>query len=177
MITIAKRPVYLIGCGSDDHRIIKVSKKSKGNNKPLVLAGITISKEYSPVAHSDGDVVYHAISNALFLAIGEPDIGHHFPDTDPNYEGIEGEKLLKYATNSIRNNGYRVNNVTVMITAGKPRIGPYVDEMRRNVAKVLGIDIKCVGIGATTGEGLSAHARGKGINVVAQISLKRRSER
>lgn len=138
-----------------------------------MLAGTVVSREYSPVAHSDGDVVYHAISNALFLAIGERDIGYHFPDADPDYKGIEGEKLLRYALGLAKKSGYKVNNVTAMITAGKPRISQYVERMRTNVAGVLGIDTKCVGIGATSGEGLSAHSKGRGINVIAQVSLKR----
>lgn len=169
---MARKPVYLVGCGSDDHRIVKVLG-SRGNSRPLVLAGTIVSKGYSPIAHSDGDVVYHAISNALFLAIGEHDIGHHFPDTDPDYKGIRGDKLLGYAVKLVRKNGYRVNNVTAMITVGKPKIAPYIDEMKGNAAKLLGVEISCVGIGVTTGEGLSAHGRGEGINVIAQVSLEK----
>ena len=126
------------------------------------------------MAHSDGDAVCHAVSNALLLAIGERDIGYHFPDTDAAYAGIAGDRMLKYVLSRVNKAGYRVNNVTAMITAGKPRMSPYVKEMKKNLARMLGIGADCVGIGATTGEGLSAHGRGKGINVVAQVSLKSR---
>lgn len=170
---LSAKPEYLVGCGSDDHRITRRAIKISGKIKPLILAGTLISKEHSPIAHSDGDAVYHAICNALFLAIGERDIGYHFPDTDPNYIDIKSGKLLRYALKRVKDNGYSVNNVTAMITAGKPRISPHIDKMKRNVAKLLGIDIRCVGIGATSGEGLSAHASGEGINVIAQVSLKK----
>jgi 2-C-methyl-D-erythritol 2,4-cyclodiphosphate synthase len=163
--------MYLVGIGSDDHKIVKVSGK---NSKPLKLAGVIVSKEYSPVAHSDGDLIAHAVSNALFLAIGERDIGNHFPDTDPNYAGIEGEKMLKYALNLVDEAGYKVSNVAVMITAGKPKMSPYVNLMKKNLAKTLKISADRVGIGATTGEGLSDHGKGKGINAVAQILLEKR---
>lgn len=86
-----KKPTYLVGCGSDDHKITKKVIKVSGKIKPLILAGKVVSKDYSPIAHSNGDVVYHAVSNALFLAIGERDIGYHFPDTDPKYKEM-GEK-------------------------------------------------------------------------------------
>ena len=85
---MAGKPLFLIGCGSDDHKIIKSHNNASDKPKPLVLAGNVISEEHSPVAHSDGDAVYNAIINALLLAIGERDIGHYFPDTDPKYAGI-----------------------------------------------------------------------------------------
>ncbi len=167
-----KKPVFLVGLGSDDHKIIP----NGGNEKPVVLAGVIVSMEYSPAAHSDGDVVYHAIANALLLAVGERDIGYHFPDTNPAYRDMPGGKILAHALGIVRERGYRANNVTVMVTALRPRIGPYVAEMKRNIADALGIGQDCVGVGATTGEGLSAHGRGEGINVVAQISLREGGE-
>lgn len=143
------------------------------NGKPLILAGVVVSEEYSPVSHSDGDVVYHAISNAMFLAIGERDLGYHFPDTDPKYEGIAGDKLLEYSFNLVKNYGYGINNLTVMITAGKPKISKYVESMKKNIAESLNIDSICVGIGATTGEKLSEIGRGEGLEVIAMVYLKR----
>lgn len=163
---------YLVGCGSDSHRIIK----SVDDNRPIILAGTVVSKEYNPVSHSDGDVVYHAISNALFLAIGERDIGYHFPDTDPKYKGITGDKLLEYTFNLVKNFGYMINNLTIMITAGEPKISKYVESMKENISKSLEMDIGCIGIGATTGEKLSDIGRGKGIEVIAMVYLKRVSK-
>lgn len=168
--------MYLVGCGSDDHRIVRIAGRNRvrnSNRKPLKLAGAVVSMEYSPIAHSDGDVVCHAVSNALFLAIGERDIGYHFPDTEKEYSGMKGDAMLKYVLNLVNKRGYRVNNVTAMITAGEPRISPYINRMRKNIAKMLKVGVDRVGIGATTGEGLSAHGKGKGINAVAQVSLRR----
>jgi 2-C-methyl-D-erythritol 2,4-cyclodiphosphate synthase len=158
---------YLTGLGSDDHRIEKFI------GKPLILGGTVVSREYGPVAHSDGDVVYHAITNALLLAIGERDIGYHFPDTDPDYKGVRGAKLVSYALKLVERTGYKLSNVTVMITAGRPKIGPHVESMRRNIAGVLGIDSRRVGVGATSGEGLSEIAKGNGINALAQVLLRK----
>ena len=176
MIILASKPAYLTGLGIDDHRITKNSSIASAKMKPLILAGVTVSKEYSPIAHSDGDVVYHAISNAMFLAVGERDIGYHFPDTDPNYSGIPGKKLLEYALGIVEKAGYSVNNVTVMITAGQPRISPHVESMKKNTAKILKVSPSCIGIGATSGESLSDQVRGKGINVMALVCLKQRSK-
>ncbi len=165
----AGRPAYLIGNGSDDHRI----EPNDGSRKPLKLAGVVVSDGYTPVAHSDGDVVYHALANALLLAIGERDIGFHFPDTDPDYEGIEGGRLLGFVMGKVREAGYAVSNATVMITAGRPRLSGHIDRMRKNVATALGVDEGSVGIGATTGEGLSEHGKGRGINAAANVMLRR----
>jgi 2-C-methyl-D-erythritol 2,4-cyclodiphosphate synthase len=175
MKSAGRKPEYLIGYGSDDHRINQV--RGTKNPKPLILGNTLVSKEFSPVAHSDGDVVSHAISNALFLAVGERDVGYHFSDTDPDYAGIEGSKLLKYAMNKVDGAGYMVNNITVMITAGRPKLSPYIEKMKAQVARSLSIKASQVGIGATTGEGLTEHGRGKGINAVAMVSLKKKDRR
>ncbi len=168
---LAGKPLFLVGCGSDDHKIIKSHNNASDRSKQLVLAGNVVSEEHSPVAHSDGDAVYHAIINALLLAIGERDIGYYFPDTDPKYAGISSGKMLKQVMEFVEKRGYAVNNVTVMITAMEPKIGPHVEKMKQSVSEALGIDKAYVGIGATRGEG-SCNDRGAGIHVVAMVSLK-----
>jgi 2-C-methyl-D-erythritol 2,4-cyclodiphosphate synthase len=168
---LAGKPLFLVGCGSDDHKIIKNRNNASDKPRPLVLAGNVVSEEHSPVAHSDGDAVYHAIINALLLAIGERDIGYYFPDTDPKYEGISSEKMLKQVMAFIEKRGYAVNNVTVMITAKEPKIGPHVEKMKRSISEALGIDESYVGVGATRGEG-SGNDGAAGIHVVAMVSLK-----
>jgi 2-C-methyl-D-erythritol 2,4-cyclodiphosphate synthase len=168
---LAEKPLFLVGCGSDDHRIIKNQENKSGETKPLLLAGNIISKEHSPVAHSDGDAAYHAIINALLLAIGERDIGYYFPDTDPKYSGISSEKMLKQVMGFVEKKGYAVNNVTVMITAKEPKIGPHVEKMKQSISKALGIGEAYVGVGATRGEG-SGNDDAAGIHVVAMVSLK-----
>jgi 2C-methyl-D-erythritol 2,4-cyclodiphosphate synthase len=136
-----------------------------------VLAGNIVSEEHSPVAHSDGDAAYHAIINALLLAIGERDIGYYFPDTDPKYSGISSEIMLKQVMGFVERKGYAVNNVTVMITAREPKIGQHVEKMKQSISKALGIDKEHVGIGATRGEGFGDNGFA-GIHVVATVSLK-----
>ncbi len=161
----AARPVHLVGGGTDDHRI------RKGRSRPLVLAGVVVSTEYSPIAHSDGDVACHAVMNAILLALGERDIGHRFPDNDARYANADSMRLLAEVVGLSARMGYRVNNVTVMITALRPRLSPHVPEMKRRLALALGVSASQVGIGATTGEGLSEVGRGEGISASAQVSL------
>jgi len=168
---LAERPLFLVGCGSDDHMITKNTDDALGKAKPLVLAGDMVSEKHSPVAHSDGDAAYHAIMNALLLAIGERDIGYHFPDTDPKYSGMSSEKMLKQVMGFVERKGYAVSNVTVMITAMEPKIGPHVEKMKQNISAALDIDKAYVGIGATRGEGFGEMGSA-GIHVVATVSLK-----
>ncbi len=168
---MAEKPLFLVGCGSDDHRITRNLENASGKAKPLVLAGNVVSDEHSPVAHSDGDAAYHAIINALLLAIGERDIGYYFPDTDPKYSGISSEIMLKQVMGFVERKGYAVNNVTVMITAREPKIGQHVEKMKQSISKALGIDKEYVGIGATRGEGFGDNGFA-GIHVVATVSLK-----
>ena len=167
---LAGKPLFLVGCGSDDHKIIKSHNNASDRSKQLVLAGNVVSEEHSPVAHSDGDAVYHAIINALLLAIGERDIGYYFPDTDPKYSGISSEKMLKQVMGFVEKKGYTVNNVTVMITAKEPKIGPHVEKMKLSISKALDIGEAYVGVGATRGEGSGNDDAG--IHVVAMVSLK-----
>ncbi len=169
---MATEAEFLVGCGSDDHRISKVPIYGASTLKPLILAGEIISTHFTPIAHSDGDVVYHAIMNAIFLALGERDIGVHFPDTDKRYLGLRSIKMLAQVVDMMKERGYLVNNVSVMITAGEPKINPHIVKMRRNVAEALSIDERYVGIGATTGEKLTAHGRGEGINAISTVLLK-----
>lgn len=169
---MATEAEFLIGLGSDDHRISKTPIYGAANSKPLILAGEVVSTHFTPIAHSDGDVVYHAIMNAIFLALGERDIGVHFPDTDKKYLGLRSTKMLSQVVDMMKGRGYLVNNISIMITAGEPKINPHIVKMRRNVAEALGIDEKYVGIGATTGEKLTAHGRGEGINAISTVLLK-----
>ncbi len=166
-------PEYLIGCGSDDHRISKSMAYGSSNIKPLVLGGEIVSTRFTPIAHSDGDVVYHAIMNAIFLALGERDIGINFPDTDPKYLGLKSDKMLGRTLEIMKERKYAVNNVSIMITAGEPKINPHINKMKHNISRALEIDDRHVGIGATTGEKLTAHGKGEGINVIATVLLRR----
>jgi 2-C-methyl-D-erythritol 2,4-cyclodiphosphate synthase len=166
--------LYLVGLGSDDHRITKeLIKLDDGKRKPLLLAGRIVSMEYSPISHSDGDIVYHAITNALLLAIGERDLGYYFPNTDPKWANVKSSDMLKQALGLVKQKGYSVSNISIMITAGIPKLTPHIEQMRKNIATILEVEPSRVGIGATSGEGLSDHARGEGINAVAHVMILR----
>lgn len=166
---MSEYPAFLVGYGSDGHEI----RRSKKPAKPLVMGGKVISTEHTPVSHSDGDAVYHAVTNALLLAIGERDIGYHFPDTDSRFEGAKSELFVKQALKLVEKAGYAPNNITVMVTAAEPKINPHIEEMKKNLSALLGIAQNRIGIGASRGEG-SGSGEALGVHAVAQVSLARR---
>ncbi len=164
-----------IGFGNDDHRIWPAGS-STGNSKkakPIVLGGKLVSRDYGVDANSDGDVVYHAIINAIFLAAGKADIGSHFPDADPSWSDRSSGEMLKIAMDEVGKDGWSVNNVAVMITAGEPKLKGHINDIKANIAAALGIEQNAVGIGATTGENLSQVSRKEGIHADAVVTLKR----
>ena len=144
-----------IGCGYDVHRL-KEGRK-------LIIGGVEIPYEKGLDGHSDADVLVHAIMDALLGAAALSDIGTLFPDSDARYEGISSLKLLKEVGVMISEAGYRIENVDSVIIAEAPKMKPYVGEMRKNIATALGIDISCVGVKATTEEGLGFTGRSEGI--------------
>lgn len=148
-----------IGHGYDVHRLTEGRK--------LVLGGVEIPWELGLLGHSDADVVTHAIMDALLGAAGLWDIGHAFPDTDPALEGISSMILLERTAALIRGQGYQAVNVDATIVAQRPKLAPYIPQMRENIAGCLGLEAECVNIKATTeehlgftgsGEGMAAHA-------------------
>ena len=139
---------------------------------PLCLGGIHI--EDSPlgcVAHSDGDVALHALCDALLGCLALRDIGHHFPDTDPRYEGADSMQLLKQVGSLLDDYGFTIGNVDATIIAQNPKLAPYRDQMRQNVARVLAIPVDCVSIKATTEEHLGFTGREEGIAAQAVALL------
>ncbi len=164
------KPAFLIGYGCDDHRIEQM-QDNLTNIKPLILGGVIVSNKYTPIAHSDGDAIYHAITNAIFLALGDRDIGVHFPDTDPKYKNINSSEMVMVALKKMRDDNYSIGNISIMITAGKPQINEHIDNIKKNISMLMKISTKYIGIGATSGEGMSAQGRGEGINVVATVLL------
>lgn len=167
------KPKYKTGHGEDDHRITEEEITENGKRKPLIVAGKIVSDKLSPIAHSDGDVVYHALVNALLLGVGKRDIGFYFPDNDPANSNKDSISFVKFAMDVVRSEGYEVNNATVMITAKRPKMSPHVGDMTSNLATLLGVNTGCVGIGATTGEGLSDQGRGGGIHASVVVLLRR----
>ena len=152
-----------IGHGFDVHRF--------GGNGPCVLGGVKVPFERGLVAHSDGDVVLHAISDPLLGALALGDIGHFYPDNDDRFLNIDSRKLLRDVFSKIKTQGYRVVNVDVTVMAQVPKMAPYELQMRNNVADDLELSLGCVSIKATTTEKLGFTGRGEGIAVEAVCLL------
>lgn len=145
-----------IGMGYDVHKLVEGRK--------LILGGVFIPYEKGLLGHSDADVLIHAIMDSLLGAAALGDIGKHFPDTDPKYSGISSILLLKEVAALINNNGYEIGNIDATIIAQKPKMAPHIEEMRKNIASALDIDISKISIKATTEEGLGFTGRGEGIS-------------
>jgi 2-C-methyl-D-erythritol 2,4-cyclodiphosphate synthase len=148
-----------IGIGYDAHTLVE--------GRQLILGGVNIPCEKGLLGHSDADVLLHAICDALLGAACLGDIGRHFPDTDERYRGISSIQLLVEVRNKINEKGLRCGNIDAVIVAQRPRLAPYMEEMRRTIAAALQIDIDAVNIKATTTEGMGFEGRGEGISAQA----------
>lgn len=144
-----------IGYGYDVHRLTE--------GRPLVLGGVTIPWEKGLLGHSDADVMLHALMDALLGAAALGDIGHLFPDSDQRYRGIDSRKLLRQVAVLLEQAGYAVGNVDLTLVAQRPKIAPYIDDMRTNIAADLGVSITRVSVKATTEEGLGFTGTGEGM--------------
>ncbi len=144
-----------IGHGYDVHRLVE--------GRPLILGGVSIPYEKGLLGHSDADVLLHAIADALLGAAGLGDIGLHFPDTDDRYKGADSAVLLGQVITLLHDKGVRVGNLDATIVAQKPKMRPYILQMRDNIANICGVDAGKVNIKATTEEGLGFTGRGEAI--------------
>ena len=138
----------------------------------ITLGGVKIPSERGLIAHSDGDVLVHAVMDALLSAAGLFDIGHYFPDTDPQYKDADSLVLLTKAKELINKEGFDVGNISAAIVAQKPKLAPHIAQMKQNLAHVLQISERNVGITAGTNEGLGYLGRGEGITVTANVLLR-----
>lgn len=154
-----------VGMGYDVHKLVKGRK--------LILGGIEIPYEKGLLGHSDADVLLHAIKDALLGAVALGDIGKHFPDTDERFRGASSIKLLAEVNNMLKSKGYKVNNVDATIIAQNPKMAPYIEEMRKNIAHTLEVAIDCINVKATTTEGLGFIGIGEGIASQAIASVVR----
>lgn len=152
-----------IGMGYDVHRLTK--------DRKCIVGGVEIPYEKGLLGHSDADVLLHAIMDALLGAAALGDIGKHFPDTDPAYEGISSLKLLEHVAALLTENLFLVENIDATIIAQAPKMRPYIDQMRENIAKALSIEVSQVNVKATTEEGLGFTGSGEGISAQAVCLL------
>ncbi len=152
-----------IGMGYDVHRLVE--------NRDLILGGVKIPHSLGLLGHSDADVLLHAIMDAILGAAALGDIGKHFPDTDESYKGADSMKLLKEVVSKIEAKNYKIGNVDATIVAQKPKLAPYIETMRENIAKTLKVDVDCVNVKATTEEklGFTGHEEGISAYAVALI--------
>jgi len=148
-----------IGFGYDVHRLVP--------GRMLILGGVQVECELGLLGHSDADVLLHAIGDALLGAAALGDLGTHFPDTDPAYAGISSLILLREIGSKLAGRGFRPLNVDATVVAQRPKLAPYVPEMRRRIAEALQVDVERVSVKATTTEGLGFAGRGEGIAAYA----------
>ena len=151
--------MFRVGHGFDVHRF----SEKFDSNKPLMLGGLKIEEPKSFLAHSDGDVVVHAICDAILGAIGEGDIGQHFPDTDENFANIDSIILLKQVLKRASGKGWYPVNVDITVIAQTPKLAPYREAMRDRLADQMGLKASVVNVKATTTEGLGFIGREEGI--------------
>ena len=154
-----------IGQGYDVHRLVE--------GRPLILGGVEIPWEKGLLGHSDADVLVHAIMDALLGAAGLGDIGGMFPDSDPQYKGISSLILLEKTVQALRGEGYRPVNVDATVVAERPKLAPYIPEMRDKIARCLELPEDAVNIKATTEEGLGFTGSGAGIAAQAITLVER----
>ena len=153
-----------IGMGYDVHRLVE--------DRDLIIGGEKIEYEYGLLGHSDADVLLHAIMDALLGAAALGDIGTHFPDTDERYRGISSVRLLAYVDQLLEENGDSVGNIDATIIAQRPKMAPYIQKIRENIANTLGLELNQVNIKATTEEGLGFTGSGDGISAQAVCILE-----
>ncbi|GAE26008.1 2-C-methyl-D-erythritol 2,4-cyclodiphosphate synthase [Halalkalibacter wakoensis JCM 9140] len=152
-----------IGQGFDVHQLVE--------GRPLILGGITIPYEKGLLGHSDADVLLHTIADAALGAIGEGDIGKHFPDTDEAFKDADSAKLLTHVWELVKSKGFKLGNIDCTIIAQKPKMAPHIETMRARIAELLEAEVGQVNVKATTTEKLGFTGRGEGIASQAVILL------
>lgn len=160
--------MFRVGNGFDVHAFAE--------NRPLIIGGIEIPYEKGLIGHSDADVLLHTVADACLGAIGEGDIGRHFPDTDPNFKDADSAKLLQHVWKLVRNKGYKLVNIDCIIMAQKPKMAPHIEKMQERIAELLEAGMEQVNVKATTTERLGFVGREEGIASQAVVLLQKENE-
>ena len=155
-----------IGLGYDVHKLVE--------GRPLIIGGVSVPHEKWLLGQSDADVLIHAIMDGMLGALALGDIGKHFPDTDEKYKGADSIKLLKCVNNLINEKGYEINNIDSIIIAQSPKMAPYIEEMRINIAQILNTDVGNISVKATTEEGLGFTGTKQGISAQSICLLNKK---
>ncbi|KAB8127746.1 2-C-methyl-D-erythritol 2,4-cyclodiphosphate synthase [Gracilibacillus oryzae] len=160
--------MFRIGQGFDVHQFAE--------NRPCIIGGIEIPYELGLLGHSDADVLLHTIADALLGAIGEGDIGKHFPDTDPKFKDADSQKLLQHVWQLVKRDGYSLGNLDCTVIAQAPKMAPHIESIRANIARLLEADTGQINVKATTTESLGFTGRKEGIAAQAVVLLINNSE-
>ncbi len=153
-----------VGIGHDTHRLVE--------GRPLILGGVRIDHPRGLIGHSDADVVFHAVADALLGAAGLGDIGEHYPDTDPRWSGLDSGRLLAEVVAQVASGGWRTVNCDVVVHAQEPKLGPHKPALRVNLARLLGVDLGAVNVKAKTGEHVGPIGRAEAISCEAVVLLE-----
>ena len=158
--------MFRIGFSKDIHRLVK--------DRKLIIGGVTIPFELGEDAHSDGDVLYHALAEAILGALCKGDLGSHFPDNIKDTEGMDSSKIIYFVYHLMDEEGYQINNIDIFISLEKPKLKEYVLKMRENVALLLHTNVNNVSIKCGTNEGMDAVGSGQAIECFASVLLKKK---
>jgi 2-C-methyl-D-erythritol 2,4-cyclodiphosphate synthase len=167
----AGEPSTRIGHGYDLHRLEPVAPQGPG--RPFVLAGVRLDHPRGPVGHSDGDVIHHAVTDAVLGALGQADIGELFPDTDLQHEGADSTRFVRAAGERMRAAGYRVANLDITVICQQPKIAPHKPRMIANIAGALGCDVSRVNLKGKTHEQVDAVGEGRAVEAHAVVLLEK----
>ncbi|RMG40847.1 MAG: 2-C-methyl-D-erythritol 2,4-cyclodiphosphate synthase [Planctomycetota bacterium] len=158
---------FRIGSGFDRHRLVA--------GRPFLLGGVRVAAEFGPEGHSDGDVLLHALTDALLGAVGLGDIGEWFSDRDPRWKDADSTRFVTVALEAVRERGWQVGNVDATIFLERPRLAPYKPQIRDRLAGLLRVDVECVNLKAKTGEAVGAVGRGEAVDAHVAVLLVRDS--
>ena len=158
---------YRIGFSKDIHRLV--------SNRKLILAGVVVPFDKGELAHSDGDVVYHAIAESILGALALGDLGKHFPDNSEATKDMDSALIVKQVVSMMKEKGYRVNNIDVFVSLEKPKLKDYIALMRQNIASLLEVELECVSLKAGTNEGCGEVGRGEAVEASSIVLLKNKS--
>ncbi|MCR4911969.1 MAG: 2-C-methyl-D-erythritol 2,4-cyclodiphosphate synthase [Bacilli bacterium] len=156
---------YRVGFSKDIHRLVEERK--------LIIAGVVVPFEKGELAHSDGDVVYHAIAESILGALALGDLGKHFPDTSEETKDMDSTLIVKHVISLMEEKGFSVNNIDVFVSLEKPKLKNYIEQMRANIASLLKVDASLVSLKAGTNEGCGEVGRGEAIEASSIVMLKK----
>lgn len=156
---------YRVGFSKDIHRLVE--------NRKLIIAGVEIPYHLGELAHSDGDVLYHALAESILGALALGDLGKHFPDTSSKTLNMDSSLIVKEVVKMMKDKGYQVNNVDIFVSLEKPKLKDYIELMRENVATLLEVSASQVSIKAGTNEGCGEVGKGEAIEATSMIMLKK----